>query len=214
MASVGIVVVLISLMITPMLFKGILPVWRKLKNFIKDRDFLSKFILGWDRNLLEKEITFEDHIIICGYGRVGSWVGKAFTESKVPFVVIEYNSGIVSKLKKQGIEVIYGDPTHAEVLEAAGIMKAKAIIITIPDSIVQEELAAYVQTKAPQVKIISSVHYNEEWEKLKIMKVNKIIQPEFEAALTITRIILTSLGRGKEKVSQIIKSLRISHTKR
>jgi CPA2 family monovalent cation:H+ antiporter-2 len=213
MASVGILVALISLMITPLLFKGILPAWRRLRDFIKDKKFLSKFILGWDRDLLEKEVTFENHIIICGYGRVGGWVGRAFGEAKVPFVVIEYNSDKVSKLKRQGIEVIYGDPTHAEVLEAAGIMKAKAVIVTVPDRVVQEELTAYVQTKAPQVKIISSVHYNEEWEKLKMMKVDKIIQPEFEAALTITRIILTSIGREKEKISEIIKSLRISHAR-
>jgi CPA2 family monovalent cation:H+ antiporter-2 len=212
-ASAGIVVALISLMITPLLFKGIVPTWRFLKNFAKDQKYFSKFIFGLDKELMEREVPFENHIIVCGYGRVGGWVGKALNETKGPFVVIEYDANVVNKLKNSGINVIYGDPTRPEVLEAAGIEKAKVIVVAIPDSIAQEELIAYVQTKAPDVKIISRVHQDEDWEKIKLMKVEKLIQPEFEAAVAINRAIFSSMGKSKEEISEIIKSLRISHTK-
>jgi CPA2 family monovalent cation:H+ antiporter-2 len=210
-ASAGIVVALISLMITPLLFRAIVPMWRFLKDFAKDKKFFSKFVLGLDKDLLGKEISYENHIIICGYGRVGGWVGRALSGIRVPFVVVEYDANVVNKLKNSGIEVIYGDPTHPEVLEAAGIKKARAIVMAIPDNIAQEEIIAFVQTKAPSVRIISRVHLDEEWEKIKTMKVDKIVQPEFEAAVAIIRSVLIERGKTKEEVSDIVKALRVSH---
>lgn len=213
MTSVAIAVALITLIISPFLFRLVGPIWQKLKQVLVAWPRISKFVLGWDKNTIVKDKVWENHMIICGYGRVGGWVGKALEEAKVPFIVVDYNQNIVSKLKAQGVEAIYGDPAHPEVLEAAGIKKAKAIVVAIPDSVAQEELIAYVQTKAPEVKIISRVHKDEEWEKIKMMKVDRVIQPEFEAAMTITRAIFSSMGKPKEEISEIIKSLRISHAK-
>ena len=123
-------------------------------------------------------------------------LGKALDSAKVPFV-IEYNQQIVNDLKNEGREVIYGDPTEPEVIEAAGIKEAKAIVLAIPDRVAQEELITHVQTVAPHVKIISRVHLDEDFEKLKLLRVNKVIQPEFEAAMAIIRGIFSSMGKSK-----------------
>ena len=90
-----------------------------------------------------------DHIIICGYGRVGKWIGKAFQGFDIPFVVVEYNQSIISELKDSGIPALYGDPTEPEVLEAVGVRNSKAVILAIPDRVAQETLIAYVQTVSP-----------------------------------------------------------------
>jgi CPA2 family monovalent cation:H+ antiporter-2 len=93
---------------------------------------LNKYFAGWDRSVTI-DTSFHDHVVICGYGRVGSWVGKALASLSVPYVVIDYNQNVVNELKKLGHPVIYGDPTEREVLEAAGIVSSKALVLTIPD---------------------------------------------------------------------------------
>jgi len=211
--SIGIATALLTLLATPFLFKSILPFWRWIRDASSGWPWFNKFLLGWDKKSFAKPEGLESHIIICGFGRVGGWVGKALDSAQVPFVVIEYNQKIVNELKGQGREVIYGDPTEPEVLEAAGIARAKAIVLAIPDSVAQEELIAHVQTISPGVKIISRAHLDEDFDKLRLLRVDKVIQPEFEAAVAITRGIFSSMGRSKEEINERIKNLRLSRSK-
>ncbi len=210
--SVGIAVTLLTLIFSPILYRSVVPFWRKMKLLTVKYPALSKLVMSGERHDFDTS-TFKDHIVICGYGRVGSWVGKALKEYGIPFVVVEYNQKVVQDLKDAGVTVVYGDPTEPEVLEAVGIRGAKAIILAIPDRVVQETLITYVQTVAPEVKIISRAHRDEDWEKLKTLRVDKIIQPEFEAALQIIRSVLASRGKNKDEISDLVRNLRVSHSK-
>ena len=211
-ASLGISVTLLTLVISPVIFSKVVPFWRGSRQIFSKWPRVSNFFGASEkRDVLIEEM--KDHIIICGYGRVGKWVGKALSEFDIPFIVIEYNQKIVNDLKEGGVSVLYGDPTEPEVLEAVGIRAAKAIILAIPDRVVQETLITYVQTVAPEVKIISRAHQDSDWEKLKTLRVDKIVQPEFEAAVEIVRSILVGRGKTKEEVAEAVKSLRVSHSK-
>jgi CPA2 family monovalent cation:H+ antiporter-2 len=210
--SVGIAVTLLTLILSPILYRSVVPFWRKMKALTVKYPFLSKLFMSGEKHDFDVS-TFKDHIVVCGYGRVGSWVGKALKEYEIPFVVVDYNQKVVQELKEAGVMVVYGDPTEPEVLEAVGIRAAKAIILAIPDRVVQETLITYVQTVAPEVKIISRAHRDEDWEKLKTLRVDKVIQPEFEAAVEIIRSVLISRGKNKDEISDVIRNLRVSHSK-
>ena len=210
--SIGIAVTLLTLIFSPILYKSVVPFWRKMKLLTVKYPALSKLFTSGEKRGTDVSV-FEDHIVICGYGRVGSWVGKALKEYGIPFVVVDYNQKVVQELRDAGVTVIYGDHTEPEVLEAVGIKGAKAIILAIPDRVVQETLITYVQTVAPDVKIISRAHRDEDWEKLKTLRVDKIVQPEFEAALQIIRGVLVSRGKNKDEINDLIRSLRLSHSR-
>ena len=183
-----------------------------MKSLTARSPMLSKIFMSGERHDFDERI-FKDHIIICGYGRVGSWIGKALKEYGIPFIVVDYNQKVVQELKDAGTMVVYGDPTEPEVMEAVGIRDAKAIILAIPDRVAQETLITYVQTVAPGVKIISRAHKDEDWEKLKTLKVDKVVQPEFEAAVEIIRSVLISRGKGREEIGEAIRNLRVSHNR-
>jgi len=210
--SIGISVVLLTLVISPILYNLVLPFWRKMKTLTAKSQSLSKLFSAGEKHTEESE-NLRDHIIICGYGRVGKWIGKAFQGFDIPFVVVEYNQSIISELKDSGIPALYGDPTEPEVLEAVGVRNSKAVILAIPDRVAQETLIAYVQTVSPGTKIISRAHQESDWEKLKNLQVDKVVQPEFEAALAIIRNVFSSMGKTKEEISAVTKSLRLSRSK-
>lgn len=209
-ASIGISVALLTLIVSPVLYNAVLPFWRMVRRWSEKSPVLSKIFSAGEKHAPGVE-GFHDHIIICGYGRVGKWIGKAFQNFDIPFVVVEYNQNIVQELNINGIPVLYGDPTEPEVLEAVGVRDSKAVILAIPDRVAQETLIAYVQTVAPNTKIISRAHLDSDWEKLKILKVDKVVQPEFEAAIAIVRSVLGSMGKSKEEISSVTKGLRMSH---
>ncbi len=210
--SIGFATALLTLIATPLLFKLATPFWRKVKNGTSSSGFLHSFLTGFDkRNNDHNEIS--GHIIICGFGRVGAWVGKALESMGIAYVVVDYDQSVVAKEKERGTPVIYGDPGEGEVLEQAGISGAKAIVIAIPDRVAQEEIISLVQTKYPAVKIISRVHQDDDFQKMKLLRVHKIIQPEFEASVAMVRAIMDSMGKSKEEVRERVKSLRVSRSK-
>ena len=204
-ASLGIAITLVTLLVAPFLMRAATPLWRRLKS-------VSEFFSSGQKVLSEGGVL-ENHIIICGYGRVGSWVGKVLTDFDIPFMVVEYNENVAATLKEKGINVIYGDPAETEIMEAANIKDAKALVLAIPDIVAQENLIAYAQTVSPQLKIITRVHDEGDLEKLKALRVDKIVQPEFEAAVAIIRGILSSMGKNKDEITDVVKKIRISHAK-
>lgn len=210
--SIGIAVTLLTLLVTPLVYGAVVPFWRKMRDFTRGAPFFSKLFSTGESSATES-LAFDGHIIICGYGRVGKWVGRALGEFDIPFVVVEYDQSIVGELRKSGTPVLYGDPTEPEVMESADIRKAKAVVIAIPDRIAQETLIGYVQTVAPDVKIISRAHLDEDWEKLKSLRVDKVIQPEFEAAVAIIRSVLVARGKDRNEVARAIRGLRVAHAK-
>lgn len=210
--SIGLATSLLTLVATPPLFRAIDPLWRKIRAATSGSKSLHSLFSGFDRRAgTTPEIS--GHIIICGFGRVGGWVGKALESMGISYVVVDYDQSVVSKEKERGTPVIYGDPGEAEVLEQAGISEAKAVVIAIPDRVAQEEIISLVQTKYPKVKIITRVHQDEDFEKMKLLRVQKIIQPEFEASIAIVRAIMDSMGKSKDEVRQRVRSMRVARSK-
>lgn len=204
-SSLGIAVSIVTLIATPFIYRLSIPVWR----------FLSKkssIFSSLERN--QKELVeLTNHIIILGYGRVGGWVGRSLISNNINFVVVDLDPKIIIECRSKGINAIYGDPIEKEVLKIAGVTLAKAVVVAIPDRISQESVIAHIQTLAPNTRIISRVHLDEDYEKLKSLRVDKLVQPEFEAAISIIKNILVSMGKDKDEINKSIKSLRLSHAK-
>lgn len=201
-SSIGISVTLLTLLVAPLLFRSIVPLWRNVKHL----NIFSSSVVG------SQQDKYENHIIICGFGRMGRWVGRALEAANIPFVVVEYNTQVAHNLRSSGISVIYGDPAESGVIEAAGVRSAKLVVITIPDRVTQEELITYIQTVNPASKIIGRAHLDEDFEKLKSMKIDRVVQPEFEAALLVIKEIFRAMGKTKEETVDRLKSLRLSHS--
>src|SRR4030043_1773302 len=138
--TVGVSVTLLSLIIFPILYKNVPKIWDILKSISQKSTHFHKFFAGWDRKMLPDDNTFSGHIILCGYGRVGGWVGKALADIKTSYIVVDYDQKVVNTLKQKGTDVIYGDPEERDILMASGIKNAKVIIIAIPDRIAQESI--------------------------------------------------------------------------
>lgn len=202
--AIGSATALVTLVGSPLLVKYTPFIWGKVKG-------LSIFAHGHAPRMSKYE-DIHDHIIICGYGRVGQWVAKALSAVEIPFVIVEFNSKRVKEAKKHGMNVIFGDSSEMTVLDAARLQDAKAVVVAIPDRASQEEIIEYAKSKEPHVKVIVRAHLDEDLKKLTNMEVQKVIQPEFEGALAIVKHILLETGKSREEVNRKIRGLRRSHT--
>ena len=171
----------------------------------------QKFFARKDQFFKDEGLEFADHVVICGHGRVGSWLARALQLLEIPYIVIDYNHQVVMDLKKQGVNALYGDPADIDVLDYAQVDKAKVVVVAIPDQATQEIVVTNCQTLNPGIKIISRIHQKEAFSRLKTLGVDCLIQPEFEAALSIIHRVLQFFGIDKEEVDGKIKRLKIEH---
>jgi len=182
--------VLISLVITPIFINN------KEKIFLNLRKFLRRYLPFLDRYISltidSRQTTIDvlgikDHVIICGYGRIGSYIGRALMMVNIPFLAIDYNFHTVEKAKKQGINIIYGDPTDSNILDYAEIEAAKALVLALPDRFSQEAIILSAKSANPDLTIISRVHKRQDHRRMHDLGVNVVIQPEFEASFSIIK---------------------------
>jgi len=115
--------------------------------------------------LPERRTKMKDHYIICGHGNVGREVAERLRMKKEKFVVVEKDPEKVLTLVDDGIEVIRGDAEDEEVLQKAGIMKAKGLIAAMKDP---QNLVTVLtaRTMNPDMLIISEVEDDKNEPKL------------------------------------------------
>jgi voltage-gated potassium channel len=84
------------------------------------------------RRKLKKELDrLSDHMIICGYGQMGQIIVQELGKQNVPFVIIEKDPSLVTKLQEKQFPHLAGDATEEENLVAAGIMRAKGLAAVV-----------------------------------------------------------------------------------
>jgi CPA2 family monovalent cation:H+ antiporter-2 len=163
------------------------------------------------RPQVDEQYPIEKHVVICGYGRVGRYIGRALEMANLPFLVVDYNHQTVKALRERGLPVVYGDPADKEVLDYAQVDLARAIVIAIPDQHTQELVIAHAQTLNRRIKIICRTHHEEDQARLKSLGVTYIVQPEFEAAISVVLRLLPEFGVPADEVSGKVSRLKIEH---
>lgn len=135
-----------------------------------------KNIMG--RSKMQKKIAdLKDHIILCGAGRVGQHVICRLMMEKVPFVVIDKNEETAKKLMDDGVMVINNDATKDEVLQEAGINRAKGLIAALPGDADNVFVTLTSKELNPNIRIVARADLAESKPKLIRAGASKVISP-------------------------------------
>jgi len=156
-------------------------------------------------------LGLEKHVVICGYGRVGSYIGRALTLAHVPFVAIDINVRIVEEYKKKGVNIIYGDPSDIDILDFADADKANMLISAVPDLYSQEMIVLNAKILNPKIIVFSRVAIEEYRQRIKDLGAEIVVQPEFEAALSIVKKVLVGFNIPKKDIIGKVRRLKIEH---
>ena len=131
----------------------------------------------------------QDHFIICGFGQVGRTVVDQLTRLQIPFVLIETNEGLYRQLLKGEVPVIHGDAKRYDVLQSAGIERARGICIVIDND--ADNLYITVTAKAlnPKLRIITRAGQERYAQAMRNSGADEVIIPEYEGGLLAGRLI-------------------------
>ena len=205
--------VLLSVFIFSLIF---IPFWTKYflraGNFFIHFKFLRKILGDESYSFNNFQVAdVENHVIICGHGRVGSQIRSLLDCAGIQYVVVDYNRNIISSLTEKNRMVIYGDPSDDEVLISAKIQKAKVLILAVPDKTTQSRIIRAALELNPKVVIFCRSHLEEDRFDLINLGVNSVVSPEFEAGIKIGTEVLQLFGLPEESVTYLVKKLRKEH---
>ncbi|HLC94701.1 MAG TPA: cation:proton antiporter [Patescibacteria group bacterium] len=152
-----------------------------------------------------------NHVVVCGFGRLGFYIGRALSMAHIPYIAIDYNVHIIEINRRKGISVIYGDPTDIDVLDYAQTEKATLLVAALPDRISQEMVMLNARRLNPHITIFTRVHKAGDSTRMKDLGANVVIQPEFEAAISMVKKVYINFRLPKEEIIGKIKRLKLEH---
>jgi CPA2 family monovalent cation:H+ antiporter-2 len=135
------------------------------------------------------------HAIVVGCGRVGRVVCEMLKSHGVPYTAVDLDPGLVSKHRREGIEIYFGDATRPDFLKACGIMDAAGVIITVQSRVVIETVVAEVLKLRPDILIISRARDAEQARLLYAAGVTDAVPETIEASLQLSEAALVALGK-------------------
>lgn len=152
--------------------------------------------------------SLQDHVVVCGLGRVGSLVAQALEEHRVPFIVIDLDPHVVAKCQARGQRAINGASGSETVLEAARVKQARLMVISTGDPVSAWVTAQHALTMNPDLDIVARVRWREEGERLQRLGVREVVWPEMEAGLEILRHSLYRYRTDGTEVDLLVDRLR------
>lgn len=119
----------------------------------------------------------KNHFIVCGYGRIGSSIVKGYLRNGVPFVVVENDADRLEYLRADGVPYIEGDFTSDEVLERAGLFRAKGLIAVTPTDAVNTFIVLSARGMRSDLMIVVRADASAAIPKLYRAGANKVVSP-------------------------------------
>ncbi len=134
------------------------------------------------------------HVIVVGYGRVGSAIGETLAEHGIPFLVVEQERESVDQLRSRGLVAFSGDASRAGVLQKANVKDACLLVVTAPDPYKARAVIVAARRINPGVDTVVRTHSDNERAYLEKLGVGAAVMGERELAQAMARYALRSCG--------------------
>jgi len=174
------------------------------------------------RRRMDKGIArLKDHIIVCGFGRVGQEVCRNLVADGVPLVVVEHDDEQLRRLADQGLPFVRGDAVEESTLIAAGLERARGVLLTLSyeaDNVFVTLIAK--DSRADLLVIARSISESGE-RRLKAAGADRVVSPERIGARSMSNSVsrpnavdFTEIVTARDRLSLEIDEQRISSDSR
>jgi CPA2 family monovalent cation:H+ antiporter-2 len=145
--------------------------------------------------LAAKPTGGNNHAIVVGYGRVGKVVCELLREHGISYLAADLDTPTVTRDRRAGHDVYYGDAADLKFLEACGLANAAGVIITIHTQSAIDEVVAHVRSLRPDILIVSRARDAAHASHLYSLGATDAVPETIEASLQLSEAALIGLGR-------------------
>ncbi|WP_420005656.1 monovalent cation:proton antiporter-2 (CPA2) family protein [Arenibacterium sp. LLYu02] len=181
-------VIALSMLITPLLFILYEVVSKRMKEASVEH--------------ADDEIDEEGTVIIAGIGRFGQIVHRLVHASGFKTVLLDSDMKAVQLMRRFGVKSFLGDPTRPELLKAAGIAKAKVLVVALDDTEKTTKLVAYASRNYPDVHIVARAYDRNHVFELYQAGAKDIVREMFDSSLRAGRYVLENIGLSEYEAAR------------
>lgn len=172
----------------------------------------------WGRTRMQKRIEgMKEHVVVCGYGRFGRAVVEELQRRSVPVVIVDSDPEAEPALRETGAAYLVGSALSDEVLESAGIARARALVIATasdPDNVF---VTLSAREKNPAIRIHARAESDAGMRRLRLAGADQVVSAYQMGGIRVASSILRPSvidafeisGPGQEKID--LEELRVAH---
>lgn len=161
-------------------------------------------------NIAVQSMATEGHVLICGYGRSGQNLARFLDREGVPFIALDNDPQRIREATVAGERVVFGDAARREVLLAAGLARARVLIVTYADTASALHIIAHVQEARPGLPVIVRTIDDSDVQKLRDAGATEVVADLMEASLMLASSTLMLVGVPLNRVLRRIRETRES----
>jgi CPA2 family monovalent cation:H+ antiporter-2 len=149
-------------------------------------------------------VAKREHVIICGYGRVGQSVARVLESQGFEYIALDLDPARVRAARQAGDTVLYGDSADEEMLARVGLEAASAVLITFASPSTALGIVRSVRRVRAEVPILVRTEDDSRLEELKQAGATEVVPETFEASLMLVSQALMLL---KVPMSRIVRTV-------
>ncbi len=183
---------------------------------IHHNEFLARRLAGgeWANRATQlheiaiKTFGTTNHVIVCGYGRSGQHLSRFLEQEGIPFIALDIDPQRVKAAAAAGESVVYGDAARREVLMAAGLNRAKALVVSYADAASALKILGHVQELRPELPVVVRTLDDTDLDKLKQAGAAEVVPEVLEGSLMLASHALMLLGVPLARVVRRVRQVR------
>ncbi|OJZ17011.1 MAG: potassium transporter [Thiobacillus sp. 65-29] len=145
------------------------------------------------------------HVIVCGYGRSGQNLARVLEAEGIGYVALDADPERIRAVAAAGVSVVYGDASRREVLVAAGVARAQAVVVTYSDVHSSMAILRHVRELRPELPVVVRTIDDTHIDALKAAGAAEVVSEVMEGSLMLASHALMLLG---VPLSQVLKRIR------
>ncbi|MDR9480097.1 MAG: monovalent cation:proton antiporter-2 (CPA2) family protein [Spiribacter sp.] len=149
-----------------------------------------------------------DHVILCGYGRTGQNVGRFLNEEGLSFVALDLDPTRVQEARSAGEPVTYGDCERREVLAAAGLARARMVVLSFDDPPATIRVLEHTRAERPDIPVLVRTRDDRWIERFQQAGATAVIPEVLEASLMLASHVLALLEVPMARVFRYVRDVR------
>lgn len=149
-----------------------------------------------------------DHVIICGYGRMGHSLALFLEQENIPYIGIELDPDRLEEALIAEEPIYYGDATKEETLLGAGLLQARVVMITFQDAHRTRKMLKFIRYHQPGIPVLVRARDDKYLTSLQQCGATEVISESLESSLMMASHMLLCLGMDAESIHK-----KIAHVK-
>ncbi len=137
--------------------------------------------------------NIQDHAIVCGYGRTGQSVARFLYKENIPFIALDMDAHRVQQALSAGENVVFGNADRREVLLAAGLDRARIVVVTHPDVPSALKVLGIVRSRRPDLPVVVRAADDAHLDELKRAGATEVVPEVMEGSLMLAAQMLLRL---------------------